>query len=78
MIINFEYRNHRGEQSMRRVEVVQVAWLRLPGWGYQPGWFLVGYDTARNNELRHFALSSVVIPDPGDDYVIWNQGAADA
>jgi hypothetical protein len=58
----FLYKNHRGETELRKVSQVRLELIKNPGFGYQPGWFLSGWDIARQAK-RSFALSNIVIDD---------------
>lgn len=56
----FAYVNHRGESEARVIDVVSLDFIRKPGFGYQPGWFLTGWCHSRN-AIRSFALSHIVL-----------------
>jgi hypothetical protein len=58
--ITFRYRNHRGVTADRTVTVDTVEFIRDPGYGYQPGWFISGWCATKNNR-RSFALSHIVM-----------------
>ncbi|MER9436662.1 WYL domain-containing protein [Mesorhizobium sp. M0618] len=62
MKITFIYLNHRGESSDRTIEVDSVEFHRNPAFGYQPGWFISGWDDSRAAR-RSFALSRIFIPE---------------
>lgn len=53
--VMFAYKNHRGEISERVVDAVEIRFLENPGFGYEPGWFLIGKPEDRS-ELRQFRL----------------------
>jgi predicted DNA-binding transcriptional regulator YafY len=61
-IIKFNYLNHRGEVSERKVGVIGVEFNYNPNYGYQPGWFLRGFDLDKQAE-RSFALNRVQLPE---------------
>lgn len=56
--ISFLYLNHRGEVATRRVQPEGIEWLPNPGYGYEPGWFLRGFDMDRA-AIRSFRLSHI-------------------
>jgi hypothetical protein len=58
----FVYKNHKGIVETRRVSQVRLELISNPGYGYQPGWFLSGYDEARKAH-RSFALANIVLDD---------------
>lgn len=60
METKFQYRNYKGILSERRVIVDSIEFLRNPGYDYQPGWFLSGYDLDKKNR-RSFALTHIVL-----------------
>ncbi len=62
MSILFKYKNHRGEISVRNLEVDAVEFLPAPGFGYQPGWFISGLDLDKSAR-RSFALSHIIFPE---------------
>ena len=62
MIIEFTYRNHRGQIEQRRVDVDSIEYIRDPGFHYQPGWFLSGKDLDRDAR-RSFALTHIILPE---------------
>ncbi|RWB40431.1 MAG: hypothetical protein EOQ44_25140 [Mesorhizobium sp.] len=70
MNIEFMYLNHRGETAKRRIEVDSIEFHRNPGFGYQPGWFVSGFDLDRNNR-RSFALSRIVLPEHDTNNVVF-------
>lgn len=55
----FTYRNHKGAERLRRVQIQSLDFFSNPGYGYQPGWHLTGLDLDKN-EVRSFALSHIV------------------
>lgn len=61
--IKFTYRNHRGKESQRTVDVDAVEFVHKPGFGYQPGWVISGFDHDKQAR-RSFKLSHIVFPDP--------------
>ena len=62
MRVNFQYKNHRGEIAEREVEFIGLIYVRNPGYGYQPGWFLHGI-CQKKQEVRSFALTHIILPD---------------
>lgn len=68
--ITFTYLNHRGETEERKVEVDSVEFHRNPGYGYQPGWFISGFDLERVAR-RSFALSRVILPEEQTKNVVF-------
>lgn len=63
MQVQFKYRNYRGEVSLRTVTADAIEFLRNPGFDYQPGWFLSGWDEDKNAR-RSFSLSHIICDDP--------------
>lgn len=61
--VSFAYRNHRGELETRRVVPEAIEFHANPGYNYQPGWFLTGYDLDRQ-AVRSFALSHMILEEP--------------
>lgn len=59
MRITFSYRNHRQEVNERDVTLLSIMYLEKPGYGYEPGWFLVGYDHDRADE-RVFKFENII------------------
>lgn len=60
MRIAFEYLNHNGKRSDRDVDIDSLEYHRNPGFGYQPGWFVSGWDYDKANR-RSFALDRITI-----------------
>lgn len=60
-LMEFRYKNYRGEISNRRVAFTDLVFMTEPGFDYQPGWFVGGYDLDRK-ERRTFALTSIILP----------------
>ena len=58
--VKFKYLNHRGEVRERTVTPDSIEFVRDPGFDYQPGWFLSGYDHDKRAR-RSFALSRIII-----------------
>lgn len=58
--VSFEYRNHRGEVSLRTIVPDKLEFLYHPGYDYQPGWHLSGYDVDKKAR-RSFALCNIVL-----------------
>lgn len=58
--ITFEYLNHRGKQMARTVDVEAVEFIREPGFGYQSGWFISGFDHDKQSR-RSFALDRIIL-----------------
>lgn len=42
-ISTFLYTNYKGETEVRKVIADRVVWMDDPGFGYEPGWFLLGW-----------------------------------
>lgn len=59
--IKFTYINYKGEIAERTVEFHRLEYFAKPGFGYNGGWFLTGFDQGRK-EIRSFALGNIVIP----------------
>lgn len=59
MPITFTYLNHRGARSVRTVDFESLDFIREPGFGYQSGWFISGYDHERTAR-RSFALTHIL------------------
>ena len=55
----FAYKNHRGEISERRVHIHCLEYIMNPGFDYEPGWFLSGFDEHKQAR-RSFALTNIV------------------
>lgn len=54
--ITFEYTNWEGKVSTRHVEVDRLVWLDDPGFGYEPGVFLIGRDMDKEGKpFRQFS-----------------------
>lgn len=58
--IEFQYTNHKGVTAKRRIVPASIDFLHKPGYSYQPGWFLHGFDLDKNAP-RSFALTHVVL-----------------
>lgn len=60
--ISFRYKNHRGEITKRLVEPDSLEFLTAPDpkYGYQPGWFLSGFDMNKKAR-RSFALTNIIL-----------------
>lgn len=61
-IVYFQYMNHRGEVSIRKVTPIGFEYLPKPGFGYKPGWFLRCYDHDKFAE-RSFSPDRIVLSD---------------
>lgn len=61
MTIKFRYKNYKGEERERTVDVHSVEYRATPGFGYGPGWFISGRDHEKNG-YRSFALSNIIVP----------------
>lgn len=61
--MRFTYINHRGQQSERNVDIDSLEFHYNPGFGYQPGWFISGFDHDKADR-RSFALSRIVLEGP--------------
>lgn len=60
--IKFQYRNHRQEINQRDVTVHSIQHLTAPGYGYEPGWFLIGFDHDRS-AMRSFKFENIIPAD---------------
>lgn len=60
-LIKFEYKNHRGEVTQREIIPDALEWINAPGFYYQPGWFLSGFDCDKQAR-RSFALCNIILP----------------
>lgn len=69
MLVTFKYKNHRGEETVRNVDVKSIDFVLNPGYGYQPGWFLSGICQDKQAN-RSFALSHIVLVDNKHSYTI--------
>lgn len=58
--VKFRYINHRGKEEQRKVSLEAIEFHQNPGYGYQPGWFVSGWDHDRQGR-RSFALSRIVM-----------------
>ena len=58
--VKFKYLNHRGEVRERTVTPDSIEFVRDPGFDYQPGWFLSGYDHDKQAR-RSFALNRIIV-----------------
>ena len=63
--LEFQYINHRGEMSLRTLDVDALEFHFNPGYGYQPGWFISGFDMERQAR-RSFALSRIMFEEIGN------------
>lgn len=70
IIINFNYKNYRGEVSFRRVAVDSIEFLTNPGFGYQPGWFISGIDLDKNAR-RSFRFDNIVLDAASEQSFGW-------
>lgn len=61
-LIKFEYKNHRGEVTQREIILDALEWINAPGFYYQPGWFLSGFDCDKQAR-RSFALCNIILPE---------------
>lgn len=69
----FEYTNHRGDVGNRTVMVDRIVWMDDPGYGYEPGWFVIGVDLDRK-EQRQFRLGGGEHARPSGDFPISAHG----
>lgn len=60
-MIEFAYRNYRGEIAVRKIEPTDLAYQPKPGYDYQPGWALSGIDLERDAR-RTFFLPHIILP----------------
>ena len=56
--ISFTYTNHRGETRQRTIHPFGIEYLKTPGYGYEPGWFVRGFDPEKK-AVRSFALINI-------------------
>ncbi|QJD54353.1 hypothetical protein [Aminobacter phage Erebus] len=67
--ISFRYKNHRGEISIRTVDVDSIEFLHMrkvnPKYGHQPGWFISGRCHTKDAR-RSFALCNIILPSDVD------------
>ena len=61
-VFTFEYLNHRGEIAWRLLVPYRLEFLEKPGYDYEPGWFLTGYDVEKQ-AVRSFALDNIIHTD---------------
>ncbi len=62
--MKFRYTNHRGETADREIIVESLDYLRAPGFDYEPGWFITGFD-GEKNVRRSFSLDRIKLDNPG-------------
>jgi hypothetical protein len=57
----FEYKNYEGKVAMRKVRKAGalLCLIKEPGYGYEPGFFLVGHDLDKD-AIRSFALTNMI------------------
>lgn len=60
--VEFNYKNHRGEVALRRIEFHRLHYVLFPGFNYQPGWFITGM-CQNKREHRSFALTNIILDD---------------
>lgn len=62
-MLNFVYKNHRGEVEERTVVPIALEFIPSPHleYGYSPGWFLKcrDYSRGRKGDIRSFSLSHI-------------------
>jgi predicted DNA-binding transcriptional regulator YafY len=58
--ISFTYLNHNGKKAERTVDVETVEFLKNPGFGYQSGWFVSGFDHEKKAR-RSFSLGRIIL-----------------
>lgn len=68
-MLKFQYKNHRGEITMRTVRFKALQFLIRPGYNYQPGWFLHGYDMDKLAD-RSFALCNIILPQESRNFTL--------
>jgi hypothetical protein len=61
-VVTFRYLNYKGEESDRTIADPVLEYHSHPGFGYQPGWFISGYDASRDAR-RSFALTHIILPE---------------
>ncbi len=64
--MKFTYTNYKGETEDREVIPVKLEYLKEPGFGYEPGWFLTCLDPSRKKDgdpgFRSFRIGSAMKP----------------
>jgi predicted DNA-binding transcriptional regulator YafY len=59
-IVQFEYRNHRGEEATRTVRPIRL-WFGSTAWHPEPQWLLECFDLDKQ-ATRDYAMSGVLSP----------------
>lgn len=67
-MIKFNYRNHNGKTTERTVTPDALEFISTVNFGYQPGWYLSGWDHDKKAR-RSFRLSNIIF----DDTKVLNQ-----
>ena len=62
MQVTFQYLNYQGKQTTRTVTPDAIEYIAAPGYGYEPGWFLSGFDHDKKAR-RSFQLNNIITPD---------------
>lgn len=62
--VTFDYINWKCEIKTRTVDVESVEFLFNPGFGYDAGWFLTGFDHEKQAR-RSFLLNNIIITADG-------------
>jgi hypothetical protein len=60
--VEFNYKNRKGEIALRQIVFERLHYILLPGYGYQPGWFITGICQTKQSR-RSFALSNIILDD---------------
>lgn len=58
--MKFQYLNHNGNLAERNVDIDSLEFHHNPGYGYQPGWFISGFDHDKAAR-RSFALVRIIL-----------------
>lgn len=56
--IKFTYKNHRDVVAERTVDVEHLHFIKEPGFGYEPGWFISGFCHDKQAR-RSFSLANI-------------------
>lgn len=63
--ITILYRNHRGEEGIRRILPLALEYRAEPPWHPEPGWILVAHDLDKQAE-RSFAWKDILDANAGE------------
>jgi predicted DNA-binding transcriptional regulator YafY len=58
--VKFTYLNHHGKKEVRTIDPESLEFIKNPGFGYQPGWFLSGR-CHEKNARRSFSLNRIIM-----------------